>query len=269
MRNGACDDEPDGGQPTQPFTRAARGRDSGPAHPGPVGCRTTRVTAPDGPDRLDDIPDLTEVAPADARALSGPLFERLDTLEEGTPEHSYVRNTLVELDLTLVRHAAARLHVRRESLEDVLQILDPAEVDRGLRAANGYRAASLDVPVDDGEPADALADHIRFDDRDPERVEELTALGPLVAALPERDRTILSLRFVHDMSQARIGAEPGICRRAGDLPDAGLPAAAALAVPAARGADAGLSEPAAPGPPAVPIPAVRTACGGAHLAPRP
>jgi RNA polymerase sigma-B factor len=41
-------------------------------------------------------------------------------------------------------------------------------------------------------------------------VEDLTALRPLVAALPERERTILTLRFGHDMSQSRIGAELGI-----------------------------------------------------------
>ncbi|WP_325063624.1 sigma factor-like helix-turn-helix DNA-binding protein [Streptomyces marianii] len=39
---------------------------------------------------------------------------------------------------------------------------------------------------------------------------DLTAPGPLLAAPPERERTILTLRFVHDMSRSRIGAEPGI-----------------------------------------------------------
>lgn len=44
----------------------------------------------------------------DARALSKTLFERLESLEEGTHEYSYVRNTLVELNLALVKFAASR-----------------------------------------------------------------------------------------------------------------------------------------------------------------
>ncbi len=71
---------------------------------------------------LADLPDLTKVSAADARALSKVLFARLDALEEGTPEHSYVRNTLVELNLALVRFAVGRMGVRGESYEDVVQV---------------------------------------------------------------------------------------------------------------------------------------------------
>lgn len=68
---------------------------------------------------------------------------------------------------------------------------------------------SLDAPADD-EAADALADHIGIDDLDLERIEALVALKPLIAALSERDRKILALRFIHDLTQAEIGAELGI-----------------------------------------------------------
>lgn len=61
---------------------------------------------------LPDIPPFDEVGPVDARALSKTLFERLESLEEGTHEYSYVRNTLVELNLALVKFAASRFRSR-------------------------------------------------------------------------------------------------------------------------------------------------------------
>src|SRR5688572_21887584 len=61
-------------------------------------------------DQLDlpEIPPYDEVGPVDARAMSKTLFRRLETLEEGTHEFAYVRNTLVELNLALVKFAASR-----------------------------------------------------------------------------------------------------------------------------------------------------------------
>ncbi|MER6630714.1 SigB/SigF/SigG family RNA polymerase sigma factor [Streptomyces sp. NPDC000987] len=59
--------------------------------------------------------------PADARALSRPLFERLRSLDEGTPAYMYVRNTLVELNMGLVRYAGRHFRPRPEMYDDVLQ----------------------------------------------------------------------------------------------------------------------------------------------------
>ncbi|MFF5483554.1 RNA polymerase sigma factor SigF [Streptomyces sp. NPDC012935] len=88
--------------------------------------------------------------------------------------------------------------------------LDEAEVAEGLTAANGYSAASLDFPADAMGSDDTLADHIGYQDPELARVENLYALKPLVAALPDRERTILALRFVADMTQSEIGEELGI-----------------------------------------------------------
>ncbi|MCF3143969.1 RNA polymerase sigma factor SigF [Streptomyces platensis] len=71
---------------------------------------------------LPQIPDPQHVAPADARRLSKLLFSRLEALEEGTSEYQYVRNTLIEMNLTLVRYVARRFSSRKESLEDMLQV---------------------------------------------------------------------------------------------------------------------------------------------------
>lgn len=73
-------------------------------------------------DDLPDIPDPRTVSPADARALSVTLFQRLAELEEGRPEYSYVRNTLVELNLSLVKFAALRFANRAEPMEDIIQV---------------------------------------------------------------------------------------------------------------------------------------------------
>ncbi|PAZ11390.1 B/F/G family RNA polymerase sigma-70 factor [Streptomyces sp. SA15] len=75
-----------------------------------------------GLEDLPPLPDPAHVDAADARALSKTLFARLDSLEEGTPEYSYVRNSLVELNLALVRFAAGRMGVRGESYDDVIQV---------------------------------------------------------------------------------------------------------------------------------------------------
>ncbi|MYU17788.1 RNA polymerase sigma factor SigF, partial [Streptomyces sp. SID8361] len=71
---------------------------------------------------LPEIPPYDTVAPVDARALSKTLFERLQVLEEGTHEYAYVRNTLVELNLALVKFAASRFRSRSEPMEDIVQV---------------------------------------------------------------------------------------------------------------------------------------------------
>ncbi|MET9910157.1 RNA polymerase sigma factor SigF [Streptomyces sp. NPDC006476] len=89
---------------------------------------------------LPEIPPYDEVGPVDARALSKTLFERLESLEEGTYEYSYVRNTLVELNLALVKFAASRFRSRSEPMEDIIQVgtiglikaIDRFELSRGV-----------------------------------------------------------------------------------------------------------------------------------------
>ncbi len=51
------------------------------------------------------------------RTLSRSLFLRLATLDKDSPERTYVRDTLIELNLPLVRYAAARFRSRNEPME--------------------------------------------------------------------------------------------------------------------------------------------------------
>ncbi|MFF6794212.1 SigB/SigF/SigG family RNA polymerase sigma factor [Streptomyces filamentosus] len=63
----------------------------------------------------------TAVPTGEAKTLSVALFERLRALDEGTPEHAYVRSTLIEINLSLVRFAARRFRGRPEPTEDIVQ----------------------------------------------------------------------------------------------------------------------------------------------------
>ena len=69
-----------------------------------------------------DLSDPRNSSGADARAMSKVLFARLAELEEGTHEYQYVRNTLIELNLTLVKFAARRFKTRSEPMEDIVQV---------------------------------------------------------------------------------------------------------------------------------------------------
>ena len=69
-----------------------------------------------------DPAELRRVSPTDARAMSKVLFARMAELEEGTHEYQYVRNTLVELNMALVRFAAKRFRTRSEPMEDIVQV---------------------------------------------------------------------------------------------------------------------------------------------------
>ncbi|MFJ3663557.1 RNA polymerase sigma factor SigF [Streptomyces sp. NPDC090119] len=76
----------------------------------------------------------------DTRTLSRSLFLRLAALGEDSPERGYVRDTLIELNLPLVRYAAARFRSRNEPMEDIVQVgtiglikaIDRFDCERGV-----------------------------------------------------------------------------------------------------------------------------------------
>ncbi|MDX2592499.1 MULTISPECIES: RNA polymerase sigma factor SigF [Streptomyces] len=70
---------------------------------------------------LPGIEDPASVAPRDARELSRQFFRRLTELEEGTLEYQYARNTLIEMNMSLVRFAAGRFRGRGDDMEDIVQ----------------------------------------------------------------------------------------------------------------------------------------------------
>ncbi|MFF3016794.1 SigB/SigF/SigG family RNA polymerase sigma factor [Streptomyces sp. NPDC057939] len=94
----------------------------------------TRAAAVPGPRRsaevaarsagLPRIDEPREVAPSDARELSKAFFKRLRELSEGTPEYQYVRNTLIEMNASLVQYAVRRFRGRGDGgdIEDIVQV---------------------------------------------------------------------------------------------------------------------------------------------------
>ncbi|MFE9455061.1 RNA polymerase sigma factor SigF [Streptomyces sp. NPDC006739] len=242
---------------------------------------------------LPEVADPSQVAPKDARQLTRLFFDQLAALEEGTREYSYARNTLIEMNMSLVRFAAGRFRSRGpEEMEDIVQVgmiglikaidrfeltreveftsfaipyivgeikrffrdtswavhvprrlqearvqlaraneelrsrlgrtpttrelselmsLDENEVVEAQLASNGYTSASLDAAISTSEDGEsAFADFIGTDDQALELVEDFHALAPMIAALDDRDRQIIHMRFVEELTQAQIGERLGV-----------------------------------------------------------
>ncbi|MCQ4041082.1 SigB/SigF/SigG family RNA polymerase sigma factor [Streptantibioticus rubrisoli] len=244
------------------------------------------------PEQLTTLLAENKADPSELREVSRAMLARLAVLEEGTEEYQYVRNSLVELNMALVRFAAKRFANRADQMDDILQVgtiglikavdrFDPdygvefitfalptiigemkrffrdtswsvrvprrlqelriemaktsdamaAELDRtpttaelaerlGITeeevleaqlAANAYTASSIDAEATtDEDEGTSWIHRLGYEDPGLEGVENVTALKPLIAQLPERERTILALRFGADMTQAAIGAELGL-----------------------------------------------------------
>ncbi|MFF4316199.1 RNA polymerase sigma factor SigF [Streptomyces sp. 900105755] len=242
---------------------------------------------------LPEVADPSRMAPKDARELSKLFFRQLAVLEEGTPEYSYARNTLIEMNMSLVRYAAGRFRSRGpEEMEDIVQVgmiglikaidrfelsreaeftsfaipyivgeikrffrdttwavhvprrlqearvqlaqateelrtrldrdptvkelaelmsLSEEEVVEARLAANGYNSSSLDAAISGSEDGEsALQDFIGTEDAALELVEDFHALAPMIAELDERDRKLLHMRFVEELTQAQIGERLGV-----------------------------------------------------------
>ncbi|MFI1444259.1 RNA polymerase sigma factor SigF [Streptomyces fructofermentans] len=242
---------------------------------------------------LPEIADPSRVSPKDARELSKLFFDQLAVLTEGTREYQYVRDTLIEMNITLVQYAASRFRSRSsDEMEDIVQVgtiglikaidrfeltrevefttfavpyivgeikrffrdttwavhvprrlqearvqlakateelrsrlgrmptvkelsqlmsLSEAEVNEARLASNGYTSSSLDATINatsDGEAA--LADFIGVSDTALELVEDFNALAPLIAELDDRERRIIHMRFVDELTQAQIGEHLGV-----------------------------------------------------------
>ncbi|MFG2651487.1 SigB/SigF/SigG family RNA polymerase sigma factor [Streptomyces sp. NPDC048436] len=108
--------------------------------------QVTEAAEPTGRSRgeavgLPWIEEADQVAPRDARELSKLFFDRLRTLENGSPDYLYTRNTLIEMNLSLVHYVAGRFRNRGNGqLEDLVQVgtmglikaIDRFDVSRGF-----------------------------------------------------------------------------------------------------------------------------------------
>jgi RNA polymerase sigma-B factor len=84
------------------------------------------------------------------------------------------------------------------------------QVLEAQEAAASYEAASLDAPAarDDDESA-SLVDMLGDDDNSYDLVEDRDAIAATWVSLPDVERKVLELRFMHDLTQREIGDRIG------------------------------------------------------------
>lgn len=84
------------------------------------------------------------------------------------------------------------------------------EVVEGLIAGSSYNTLSIDSGGSGDDESPAIADTLGSQDDALEQIENREALRPLLATLPERERTVLILRFFESMTQSQIAERVGI-----------------------------------------------------------
>ncbi|WAZ19318.1 RNA polymerase sigma factor SigF [Streptomyces cinnabarinus] len=87
--------------------------------------------------------------------------------------------------------------------------LSEAEVRSGMEALDCFSALSLEAEMP-GTDGYALGDSLGAPDPAFDVVVDRVAVRPCLERLPERERTILYLRFFHGMTQSRIAEQLGI-----------------------------------------------------------
>jgi RNA polymerase sigma-B factor len=117
--------------------------------------------------------------------------------------HLRLGNVINELSQKLQRpprvpEVAAELGVREE------------EVLEAMEVGGAYRSTSLDSRPSDGAEALTLESRIGSHDEGFDLAEHRVLLERLLVELPERERTIIELRFFNDMTQTEIAQQVGI-----------------------------------------------------------
>jgi RNA polymerase sigma-B factor len=101
---------------------------------------------------------------------------------------------------------------RRPTVAEIAEHARMSEEDvrAGLEALESFTALSLDAEVSGSDDGYSLSDALGSCDPGLDVVIDREAVKPRLRALPERERTILYMRFFGDMTQSRIADELGI-----------------------------------------------------------
>ena len=119
-------------------------------------------------------------------------------------------------ELTLrVEGASSRLWQqldRAPTVREIAAALDVSdeEVMEAMQARGARGALSLQAPSGGREDESELADRLGFSDTGFELAEMRAELDALLTTVAPRSRTVLRLRFEHDLTQAEIGAKLGV-----------------------------------------------------------
>ncbi len=119
----------------------------------------------------------------------------------------------LHLELTkIVGHLGQELG-RSPTVAEIAEAAGTSEeqVLEGLEIAQAYNFASLDAPIGTEEGGStSFADQLGSEDEQLENLEYRASLAPEMEKLPERERTILYLRFFKGMTQSEIADRLGI-----------------------------------------------------------
>jgi RNA polymerase sigma-B factor len=161
-------------------------------------------------------------------------IDRYD-IERGHSFQSYAVPTILGEMRRYFRDSGWAVHVPRGSQERALRVrsahellmeerghaptvdelaeyltLEAEEVLDALQVLNGYETASLDAPRPGAPENASFADSIGEDDAHYERVELGLTVASGLRELDARERDILRMRFVEDLTQTQIAAAVGI-----------------------------------------------------------
>jgi RNA polymerase sigma-B factor len=177
---------------------------------------------------LDDLVQVASIGLIKA-------VERYDP-DRGTALSSYAVPTILGELKRYFRDNSWSLHVPRGMQERVMQVNSATEslssqlgrtptagevadtidettenVLEAMEAASAYDSVSLESSRggDDSE-GEAYADQIGSEDERYALVEQTATIGPELKALPRRERLVLGLRFVEDMTQSQIAEHIGV-----------------------------------------------------------
>jgi len=96
-------------------------------------------------------------------------------------------------------------------IAEQLELTDE-QVLEAMHASQGHHAISLDAssPTADGDEPSPLGERIGERDLSFETVEYGAAIAPILDEISERDREVLHLRFVEDLTQSEIAERVGV-----------------------------------------------------------
>jgi RNA polymerase sigma-B factor len=181
--------------------------------------------------RGESLDDLVQVA-------SLGLLKAIDRFdpERGFSFSSYAVPTMLGELRRYFRDTGWALHLPRDMQERVLKVnaaverlsgelgrspspqqvadeldLPVEEVLEAVAANAAYDTASLDTPLRSGDGSrQTIAESFGEQDERFELIEDCASIGPALKTLPERERLILQLRFMEDLTQSEIAQRIGV-----------------------------------------------------------
>jgi RNA polymerase sigma-B factor len=117
------------------------------------------------------------------------------------------------LKVEQARQQMASRSGRSPSVKELAQYLEWSvdDVLDALEAGSAHHSVSLDAPTDDGEGVvGSLAQSLGEDDERLESIEDRVTIATATRKLPARERKVLHLRFVEDLTQTQIAELIGV-----------------------------------------------------------